>query len=260
MMKDSLVLTGISPISTANEILNKLACAGQVGHIDMIFPEIPEKGKWYGEAFLKFNNEDDLSQFSAPYCTIRGVQVKVARANLGACERKSCSESFKSNCSTVNSSFFRKQSDNMLMVDNLKRGTSKAFEIKKYFSWYGRVQSVSLHFDLKLKEGFAVVEFDSVEDKRSAIASYKNPVLCKSRVNIEKLPGDSFDSVANTYSSWNGVSASSDQASVIERHFEFAGGKPVEIRIDLASLPAKNVTFKRSHALGVDDYFVEIDA
>ena len=258
MMKDSLVLTGISPLSTANEILNKLACAGQVGHITMIFPEIPEKGKWFGEAYLKFKNADDLSQFGFLSCTIHGVQVTATRANFDACQRRSQSESFKSNISSVNNSNLERH---MLVVDNLKRSTSKAFEIKKYFSWYGRVLSIALHFDLALKKGFATVELDCVENKRAAIASYKNPVLCKSKVSIEKLSEDSFDSGANTTSSWNGVSVSSDRTSfIMERNLKFASGKPVEIRIDVDALSAKNVTFKRSRAFGNDDYFVDIVA
>ena len=46
----------------------------------------------------------------------------------------------------------------------------------------------------------------------------------------------------------------------MERNLKFAGGKPVEIRIDFDALSAKNVTFKRSRAFGNDDYFVEIVA
>ena len=128
-----------------------------------------------------------------------------------------------------------------------------------------------MHFDLKYRKGFAIVELDCVESKRKAIASYKNPILCKSRVSIEKLSGDSFDfgfssaPISNKSQELVDIAKTSTEKMstnranfVFERDFNFAGSRPVEISIDLDALPVKNVTFKRSRAQ--DDYFVEIVA
>ena len=270
MMKDSLVLSGVSPLCTADEILKKLACDGQIGQIDMSFPEIPERGRWYGKAYLKAISEGDLSQVSVQNFSLLGVPVTVNRANFQGCSHEGASESFTSFCSSVNNSLYKKQSDNMLLVKDLKRNKSKALDIKKYFSRHGRVQSVSLHFDLNCKKGFAIVELDSVENKRAAIARNKNPVLCKGRVSIEKLPGDSFGSRLSSTSSWNkseepsgggGTSAgklSTNRANVLERDIKIASGKPVEISIDFGAHRVENITFKSSGELG--GYFVEIVA
>ena len=261
-MKDSLVLQNVSPLRTATQILNALECKDKVRQIDMNFHEIPDQGFWYGEAHLQFNNEEDLSEVENKSYNIRGVPVTFARGNFDGRHYKSACESMMSDCSDVlsslSSSLAEMKTNEILFVKNLKRNYSKAFELKKYFSRFGKVRSISLHFEKDQKRGYSLIELDCVESKVAAIASNKNPWLCKSKVSVEKFPGDQSISEDK-------VSTSPDKVSNfnLERSFTIESGKPFEIRVDLNSLPAKHITFKRSCTPldGVnEEVFVEIVA
>ena len=220
MMKDCLILQNLSPLRTANEILNALQCKEKVSQIDMDFHEIPDEGLWYGEAHLRFDNEEDLSEVENKSYKIRGVPVTFARGNFdgrhykSACER--CSN-MMSDCSDVSlsSSLDEMKTKEILIVKNLKRSKSKAFDLKKYFSRFGKVRSISLHFKKDQNRGYSLIELDCVESKVAAITSNRNPWLCKSKVTVEKFPGDKSISEEK-------VSTSSDEVSNFNLKRRFA--------------------------------------
>ena len=78
-----------------------------------------------------------------------------------------------------------------------------------------------------------------MESKVAAIASNKNPWLCKSKVTVEKFPGDGSISEDK-------VTTPPDEASNfnLEHLSTILSGKSFEIRVYLSSLPAKQIIFK----------------
>ena len=66
---------------------------------------------------------------------------------------------------------------------------------------------------------------------------------CKSKLSTEKFPGDQCISETKLSMSPDNVSNFN-----LERSFTVESGKPFEIRVDLSSLLAKQVIFKRSSA------------
>ena len=132
-----MVLQNVSPLSTDNEILNALQCKDKVSQIDMNFHEIPDEGLWFGEAHLRFNNEQDLSKVKNKNYKIRGVPITFARGNFDGRHYKSACEGRMSDCddviSSISSSLAEMKTDEILFVKNLKRSQSKAFELKNTF-------------------------------------------------------------------------------------------------------------------------------
>ena len=51
MEQNIVLIKGVSPLTTANDVLKKLRCRDKVERIEMLYYCVPKEGRWYGDEF-----------------------------------------------------------------------------------------------------------------------------------------------------------------------------------------------------------------
>ena len=210
MEQNIVLIKGISPLTTANDVLKKLRCKDKVERIEMLFDCFPKEGRWYGDAYLEFPDPSDAQAVLAnPTYKIRGVKVDVEGVsnrsfssseitNYSECMLSVSNFSFESSITETSndesSSSDSKQADenfNSVLIKNLSVHKGNAFGVKNYLSQFGEIESLSVHYERDSKESYAICRFVEAQSKLNAI-KYKTPFVCYGRVEITKIPRNSL--------------------------------------------------------------------
>ena len=184
-MCQALKAKQISVISTARDIIKRVGCDDNIRNLVMIFDEIPDEGSFFGEAFLGFTDEEDVSRWENKFFTLRGVENNqyLTRCDQEYSLYNNQIKKLMTNDSQLGSSEMNR--DVKLLVTDLAANKAKALELLIYFSQFGKVSGISLHFEFSnFNRGFAIIEFSNVESKVLAI-----PVNGKSINHDGKLSG-----------------------------------------------------------------------
>ena len=199
MEQNIVLIKGISPLTTANDVLKKLRCKDKVERIEMLFDSFPKEGRWYGDAYLEFPDPRDAQAVLAnPTYKIRGVEVNVERGeNFSISETSDFSQStlYESiseptfNESSSSDGESADENFNSVLVKNLNVNKGNAFGVKKHLSQFGKIEFISVHYERDSKESYAICRFVEAQSKLDAI-KYARPFVCYGRVDITKIPKD----------------------------------------------------------------------